>query len=280
MDPAWTTLQNRLHLQLLGSGLTTYTEPGFSTLPGQGHVVLARVDGGRLRIDAGNPPTVVLAPGQVLCLPPANPWRTLSAPQASTTLRVHWVDVHLGLDGLAAGAGFAPRLVEGSECFRHFTRLHASLGAHGNAGALAEATALAWLLVQPLCAELNLGQVGHHRLAPVLAWMSRHLCQNIGQADIARELGLSWQRTQACFRQGLGAPPGRILRRMRIERAQRLLLDPATTVAAVAAATGPWDANGFCRVFRQATGLSPSAWRRQGLGSAEQLSHRDAEPGQ
>jgi len=75
-------------------------------------------------------------------------------------------------------------------------------------------------------------------------------------------------------------PPDRHLRRgntsfrglsqeVRIERARRLLEDPALPVAQVAARLGFSDPANFSRAFRRAVGLTPSAYRQTLLASAD-----------
>jgi AraC-like DNA-binding protein len=64
------------------------------------------------------------------------------------------------------------------------------------------------------------------------------------------------------FRHHVGCSIGEYLRRRRIRRAERLLAEPAMSVAAIALETGFCDQSHFTRVFKRATGMTPGAYRR------------------
>jgi AraC-like DNA-binding protein len=70
------------------------------------------------------------------------------------------------------------------------------------------------------------------------------------------------------FRASFGEPPHTHLRRLRVERAQRMMLDGREPLAQVALACGLFDQAHLARVFRQETGTTPSAWRRQHAAAA------------
>lgn len=79
--------------------------------------------------------------------------------------------------------------------------------------------------------------------------------------DIARAAGLQFQHFSRVFSQHLGTSPMRYLREMRLDNARYLLRNTSMLVEEVAFSVGFNDALYFSRVFRTATGLSPTAWR-------------------
>jgi AraC family transcriptional regulator len=64
------------------------------------------------------------------------------------------------------------------------------------------------------------------------------------------------------FRSRFGSSVGAYVRRVRIERAAQQLGTGDRPLAAIALAAGFSDQSHFCNVFRQLTGMSPSAYRR------------------
>jgi AraC family transcriptional regulator len=63
------------------------------------------------------------------------------------------------------------------------------------------------------------------------------------------------------FRRFLGAAPVEYLDRLRLERCTLALARSAVPVARVAAEAGYADQSHFCRRFRRAYGMAPSAYR-------------------
>jgi AraC-like DNA-binding protein len=85
-------------------------------------------------------------------------------------------------------------------------------------------------------------------------------------SEVARACGLPTNRFVRAFRQSMGAPPYRWLRRFRVERAKELLFNSALSLAQIAYDCGFSDQSHFTRVFCEATGTAPGAWRRARRG--------------
>ncbi|ANA33682.1 HTH-type transcriptional activator RhaS [Ralstonia mannitolilytica] len=85
---------------------------------------------------------------------------------------------------------------------------------------------------------------------------------------LAEVSGVSEAHFARSFKQAFGIPPHRYLLTRRIEQAATLLRDTDLPVTDIAFATG-WESLGtFGRIFRDITGQSPSALRRQAKASA------------
>jgi AraC family L-rhamnose operon regulatory protein RhaS len=80
---------------------------------------------------------------------------------------------------------------------------------------------------------------------------------------LARRLCLSPDRFTELFNAAMGRTPRDYLRHVRIERAKALLTTTDLTAAEIGARVGFAEAAYFSRAFRDATGISPTAYRRR-----------------
>lgn len=85
---------------------------------------------------------------------------------------------------------------------------------------------------------------------------------------LARELYVSRSRLCEVFKRETGLSVGAYARKLRLERACRLLGDESLAVAEVAALLGYPSISAFCHAFTSALGMSPSAWRER-AGAAD-----------
>lgn len=81
--------------------------------------------------------------------------------------------------------------------------------------------------------------------------------------DVLEEVPLSRRTLEIRFRHALGRSPGEEIRRVRIERAKRLLIETDAGMDGVARGSGFSSANQLSETFRRETGVSPSQFRRQ-----------------
>src|SRR5699024_6856393 len=82
-------------------------------------------------------------------------------------------------------------------------------------------------------------------------------------AERAADLGLTVDTLYTAVREATGLSPHEFIIQARLNRAQQLLADTATDVAAVAAQVGYDDPAYFSRLFRRRVGLAPVEFRRQ-----------------
>jgi AraC-like DNA-binding protein len=101
------------------------------------------------------------------------------------------------------------------------------------------------------------------RLRPVLAFVGTHLGETITRAALARQAGLSETHFHSFFKQTMGVAPMEYVRRQRMQKAQRLLLQTNDNIASVAARVGFDDPFHFSRQFRAAFSLSPTEYRQR-----------------
>lgn len=90
--------------------------------------------------------------------------------------------------------------------------------------------------------------------------------RRIGNAELAAELRLSESRFAHVFKATTGDTPQRWQSRLRIEQARGILANPGVALSEAAQMLGFADQAHLTRVFREATGLTPAAWRRLHAG--------------
>ena len=96
-----------------------------------------------------------------------------------------------------------------------------------------------------------------------MEFISKRLAQPIGSPQIADALGVRRPVLDTLFREHLCHSVGEEIRRQRFARAKLLLEATNMSVAAIAAETGYCSPSHLANTFRDATGVSPRAWRNQ-----------------
>jgi AraC family transcriptional regulator len=81
-------------------------------------------------------------------------------------------------------------------------------------------------------------------------------------SDVAADVAVHPSHLSREFRRHYQTTPGEFLRRARLERARREIVEGGKTLAEIAAATGFADQAHMSREFRKAFGVSPSDYRR------------------
>jgi len=101
------------------------------------------------------------------------------------------------------------------------------------------------------------------RVGEVVSLIERDFARPLTLEQLARTAHLSKNQLLRVFREATGRTPVQFLLRVRLDRAARLLRDSAMNVTQVASAVGFADPNYFSRRFREAMGVSPTAYRRR-----------------
>ena len=97
----------------------------------------------------------------------------------------------------------------------------------------------------------------------VLDYIDSHLTEKITLRDLARQIDVSVGRLCRAFKVSVGVSPYRFIARKRVELACAMLKTSPQPLSQVAISCGLSDQSHFSRFFRQATGMSPDAWRRE-----------------
>ncbi|WP_423822519.1 AraC family transcriptional regulator [Salinisphaera sp. SPP-AMP-43] len=110
----------------------------------------------------------------------------------------------------------------------------------------------------------HLGQAGvrSEQVDAILSYVHRHFNRHISMAAVARWQGMTPSTFSRFFKQATGDTFVAFVRRLRIDHACRLLLDPRYTVADICFMAGYSNLSNFNRHFRRVTGLSPREYRQ------------------
>jgi len=111
-------------------------------------------------------------------------------------------------------------------------------------------------------------QVRHVRNAKSIGgattYIRYHYNEDLTLENVAQKVYISPFYLSHLFREELGLTYVEYLTRIRVGEAKKILLNSDLTVLGVAEKVGYGDASHFCKVFRRATGLSPSQFRKSG----------------
>ena len=98
-------------------------------------------------------------------------------------------------------------------------------------------------------------EYGHH-------FLRDNFRSPVNLKEVAKRCGVSREHFIRAFGKRYGEPPGELLRRLRLEQAQRMLGATQLAVQDVALACGFADANSFCRAYKTRYSTTPGATRR------------------
>lgn len=95
----------------------------------------------------------------------------------------------------------------------------------------------------------------------VLVYLGRHYTESIRLEDIAAFTGYTQRYIDTIFKQSTGYTIIHYLTRIRVESSRKALLSIGRPITEIALACGFESSSYFCKVFKKATGLSPSEYR-------------------
>jgi AraC family transcriptional regulator len=101
----------------------------------------------------------------------------------------------------------------------------------------------------------------------VQGYVAVHLHSKIKLGDLARVTHFSRRKFYRIFKASFGCTPCQYVRRMRIARAQNLMMVSRDPLSQIAAECGFADQSHFNRCFRKIVGESPAIWRGQRCGA-------------
>lgn len=107
-----------------------------------------------------------------------------------------------------------------------------------------------------------------HRVCQVIALAEESLHKGWTPAKLAALVNLSPSRLHQLFKEEMGVPPARYLRRLRLRRAKQLLETTHLSVKQVMAGVGLTDESHFVRDFKRSCGLTPARYRERFMNGA------------
>ncbi len=105
----------------------------------------------------------------------------------------------------------------------------------------------------------------------VLRYIERNYSKEIRVSQLAKEMGLSRSYLSSCFKKQMGETVQDYLMRIRMEKAETLLITESVSIGQIAGEVGYEDQLAFSKVFRKKYGMSPSEYRQNYKGNEEKL---------
>jgi AraC family transcriptional regulator len=120
------------------------------------------------------------------------------------------------------------------------------------------------------------------RLNRVLHYIEKNIEQSLSLDEVAEEAGFSQYHFHRLFSAYLGESLHGYVRRLRLERAGKMLKDTPLSVTEIALRSGYENPASFTKAFKQRFGINPKAFRKEGraYGVAKKVfqAARDASP--
>ena len=96
-----------------------------------------------------------------------------------------------------------------------------------------------------------------------LEYIKTNFTKNINMAMVANQVSINYTWFSEKFKEHIGMNFNEYIKRLRIDEACRLLQKDCYKVYEVAERSGFGDVKYFMKTFKEATGLTPSEWKRQ-----------------
>ena len=124
-------------------------------------------------------------------------------------------------------------------------------------------SAIIYDMLMSLCAEVDAHAEPDSTLREVLSYISDHLGAHLTLERVARVFGYNPSYFSAMFSKGVGVGFSKYIQLQRINRACILLITTAWPLESIAQELGYYDTSHFIHAFKQAEGVTPSAYRRE-----------------
>lgn len=125
-------------------------------------------------------------------------------------------------------------------------------------------------IIHILLSELNKLPSSHQPIADVssdpvrnaLLYIFSHYAEHLSISDLAKLYGVSESHFRRIFKQMVGISPQEYLHHYRIQHACQLIIQNKESLNQIASLVGYPAVSSFNRQFLQATGMTPSAWKK------------------
>jgi transcriptional regulator GlxA family with amidase domain len=123
---------------------------------------------------------------------------------------------------------------------------------------------LLWCIISKskILPESDIRLMNIQKISAVLNHMTSHIQEKISRKELAEIMYLSETRFHYVFTEIMGSPPMEYLMKMRMKKAQQLLILSEKSITEIAAETGISDVFHFSKQFKIINGLSPLKYRQ------------------
>src|SRR5271163_2037333 len=113
------------------------------------------------------------------------------------------------------------------------------------------------------------GGLSHWRIRKTCDFIDANLSSTLRISDLASNANLSHSHFARAFRRSFGESPHAYIVRMRVQRAQTMLLTSVAPLQQIALDCGFSDQSHLSRLFTRLVGQAPGAWRRARIPVAQ-----------
>ncbi|MDO4276844.1 MAG: response regulator [Eubacteriales bacterium] len=115
--------------------------------------------------------------------------------------------------------------------------------------------------LEQLFLENNPALTGDNLCSKITAYIQSHYCTRLSLNDLSEHFGYTSSYINRIFKKELGIPPLQYITNLKMQKAKELLrMEQPMDIQDVAAAIGYEDARYFSRVFKNETGMTPTAF--------------------
>lgn len=100
------------------------------------------------------------------------------------------------------------------------------------------------------------------KLFSAVAYIKEHLAENLTLASVAKHINFSPAYLSSLFKRELNISFSDFILDLRMQQAQKLLLQSDKKLHIIAEQTGFYDASYFTKVFKRETGMTPGEFRK------------------
>lgn len=101
------------------------------------------------------------------------------------------------------------------------------------------------------------------RINYILSYIHENITQNIKIEDLSTKCFLTKDHFIRLFKKEIKCTPGQYINRKKIEKAQMMILSSEKSIKEIAFYLGYNELSYFCLKFKEQTGLTPSAYKKQ-----------------
>lgn len=109
--------------------------------------------------------------------------------------------------------------------------------------------------------EGHISPVNQRKMQEAVSYLYRNYMRPVDMAEVSNHVSMNYTMFSAEFRKYTGQKFPAWLNKLRIEKAKKLMLDENLKLNEIGMKVGFEDAARFTRVFREETGMTPSAYR-------------------
>lgn len=111
--------------------------------------------------------------------------------------------------------------------------------------------------------EEEISFVSGEKMQEAVEYILKNYKRSIDMTEVSNQVSMNYTMFSSEFKKYTGLNFTAYLKRLRIEKAKKLLLTTDLKLNEIGVSVGVENARGFARIFREETGMTPSAWREQ-----------------